>query len=247
MQGGNLGLWKSGCSQSSHPSFPGCSSTSLPHHLTREWWDLHPSRRRDFTPCLLEGQLGTEGGCLQSALAAHHPAFNRLGRTFLWTAFLKELTEDFELCSDYVSFDSERINLHLGRGQQMVRSVLYSVFSKQTGQDDSLRWQREEREYMHISWIPSSIPSEHMSGMSVQVHVVRGQVNPRHNKSRHGWEVPLVLNCAGRKLLSCCVTPGIKCVGCRGNSSEARVADALRKEKKERLICIGVHGLPTRH
>lgn len=157
MQGGNLGLWKSECISVFPPSFPGCPSTSLPHCLTRGWSGLHPARRRDFTSCLLEGQLGTEGGCLQSAPAAPHPAFNRQGRNFLWTAFLKELTEDYELCSDYVSFDSERINLHLDGGQLTVRSVLYSVFSEQAGQEDSLRWQREEREYMHIPWIPSSV------------------------------------------------------------------------------------------
>lgn len=47
------------------------------------------------------------------------------------------------------------------------------------------------------------------------------------------------------------VTPDTKCVGCWRNSSEVRVADAPRKERKERIICIGVCvcvcWLQTRH
>lgn len=96
MQGGNLRLWKSGCTSMFPTPFPGCPSTLLPHCRPREWWGLHPAKRRAFSPCLFEGQLRAEGGYLQSALAAHHPAFNRQGRTFSWTTFLKELPEDHE-------------------------------------------------------------------------------------------------------------------------------------------------------
>lgn len=48
MQGGNLGLWKSGYTSVFPASFPGCPSTLLLHCGTKEWCELHPARRRAF-------------------------------------------------------------------------------------------------------------------------------------------------------------------------------------------------------
>lgn len=172
-----------------------------------------PGEGEPSAPASLRGSWGLKVGCLQSALAARNPAFNRQGRTFLWTAFLKELTEDYELCSDYACFDSERINLHLGGGQQTVRSLLYSMFSKQTRQDDSLRWQREECS----TWISLEIPvvflwTQGRNECTGSLGQRSGE--SRDNKSRRGWGVPLVLNWGRWNLLSCCVTPDIRRVGC---------------------------------
>lgn len=90
MQGGNLGLWKSRCTSIFPTLFPGCLSTSLPHCQTRELWGLQLARRRRaFSPCFFEGQLGTEGWLPPECTGCTESCFQQAGQDLPLNCFFK--------------------------------------------------------------------------------------------------------------------------------------------------------------